>query len=135
MIDENDIQEALFQRIMTAGLVWPVIIPNIDVPEPKPIPRLDVYVDRNGGDDVSLNGGSQYSLGILRILAVSLKGTGQTVALDKCQEVAALFPKALRLNIPSAQVVITNPATVRAGFRNGAEWVIPIIANYRADKT
>lgn len=135
MIDENDIQEAVFQRIMTAGLVWPVIIPNIDVPEPKPIPRLEVYLDRNGGDDVSLNGGSQYSLGILRILAVSLKGTGQTVALDKCQEVAALFPKALRLNIPSAQVVITKGAAVVDSFRSGSEWVIIMTANYRADKT
>ncbi|MGL5737232.1 MAG: phage tail terminator-like protein [Beijerinckiaceae bacterium] len=130
---ETDIENAIKARIGTASLVWPIAWPNQDMPEPKPIPRIEVYIDRNGRSSVALSGGGAVSFGFVRVLVVDHKGASTADANAKADAVAALFPMALRIAVPNGNIVMTNEASIRSGFRDGSQWVIPVIAPYRAE--
>ena len=132
-MNEADIENAIKSRIGTGGLTWPITWPNQDVAGIAPLPRLAVAIDRNDRFDVSLGSGIPVSRGFVRVLVIVEKGTSTQDANAKADAVAALFPKALRIGVTDGNIVITDAASIRAGFRDGSEWVIPVIAPYRAE--
>ena len=132
-MNEADIENAIKAHIGTGGLVWPIAWPNQDVPGIAPLPRLSVAIDRNDRFDVSLGSGVPVSRGFVRVLVTVTIGTSTQAANAKADAVAALFPKALRIAVAGGNIVITDAASIRAGFRDGSEWVIPVIAPYRAE--
>jgi Bacteriophage related domain of unknown function len=129
---EAEIASLIKQRVAQGGLSWPRAYQNEDVPVPAPVPRLVVNIDRNGRNDVALAGGDAVSIGFLRVLVVVAKGLSTADADAKADQVAALFPKATRVAGADGVIVFTDAASIRAGFRDGSEWVIPVIAPYRA---
>lgn len=133
MPSETNIENAIKAHIGSSSLVWPIAWPNQDMPDPKPIPRIEVYIDRNDRVDVSLSGGEAVSRGFVRILVVDQRGVSTGNANAKSDAIASLFPKALRIGIADGNIVLTDAASIRSGFRDGSQWVIPVIAPYRAE--
>lgn len=129
----TDISNALKARVGNAGLVWPIAWPNQDVPSPAPQPRIELTIDRNTDDDAPLSGGLIRSDGFIRALCIVQKGTSTDAVETKAQELRDLLPKALRLPVSGGYVTITNVARVAAGFRDGSDWVVPVIIPYRAE--
>jgi len=133
MILQTDIENAMKAHIAGGALVWPIAWPNIEVPGTPPVPRIEVYNDRNGTEDDALSGGAPYSLGILRMIVVTETGISSGTGNAKADAIAAIFPKGLRLNITGGRVVFTGPASIRAGFITGQKWAIPVTVPYRAE--
>lgn len=129
-MNEADIENAIKARIGTAGLVWPIAWPNQDVPDPKPIPRLEVNIDRIDRRSPTLGPSLVISRGFVRVNCIVRIGTSTATVNTKAQQVADLFPKAATLPIGGGRVIFTDAADVRAGFRQGSEWVVPVIAPY-----
>jgi hypothetical protein len=133
MIRQVDIEDAIKSRLSLGGLDWPIAWPNVEIADPPPVPRIEVYNDRNGTEDDGLSGGAPYSLGILRVIVVTETGISTGAANRKADDIAALFYKGLRINIPYGRVVFTGPASIRAGFISGQKWAIPVTVPYRAE--
>ena len=131
----DDIEMAIKAHVGNGLLAWPIAWPNQDVPDPAPQPRIELTVDRNTDDDAPLSGGLIRSEGFIRALCIVQKGTSTSAVNVKAQEVRDLFPKALRLPVSGGYVKITNAANVAAGFRDGSDWVVPVIIPYRAEQT
>ena len=129
---EAEIETVIRQHVALGGLAWPRVYQNEDVLIPAPVPRLMINIDRNGRNDVALVGGDPVAIGFVRVLVVVAKGTFTATANAKADAVAALLPKGLRLVGVGGVIVFTDAASIRAGFRDGPEWVIPVIAPYRA---
>lgn len=128
-----DIENALKAHIEGAAFAWPIAWPNQDMPDTAPQPRLEVTVDRNTDDDAPLSGGLVRSQGFVRVLCIVKKGTSTSGVNGMAQCVRDLFPKALRLPVTGGHVTISNVANVAAGFRDGPDWVVPVIVPYIAE--
>jgi hypothetical protein len=133
MIRQVDIEDAIKSRLNLGGLDWHIAWPNVEMPDPPHVPRIEVYFDRNGTEDDALSGGAPYSLGILRVIVVTQTGISTGTGNAKADAIAALFPKGLRLNITKGRVIFTGPASIRAGFITGQKWAIPVTVPYRAE--
>lgn len=129
-----DIENAIKARVDGGSLGWPIAWPNQDLPDPAPQPRIELTVDRNTDDDAPLAGSLVRSEGFIRALCIVAKGTSTEAVNEKAQDVRDLFPKALRLPVTGGYVTITNVANVAAGFRDGSDWVVPVIIPYRAEE-
>ena len=134
MIDEAAIEDALKSVLGSAALGYPVAWPNQDMPEPKPVPRLEFNLDRAATTNDDLAGGSAaaVSVGLVRVLVVVAKGVSTGAGNDLAGDVAALYPMGLRVPFTGGVAVMTGAPSIRAGFRNGSEWVIPVVTPYRA---
>ena len=125
---ETDIENALKARVGTAGLGWAIAFPNQDVPAPSPQPRIEVFVDRVDRRSPTYKATLVISRGILRLLCIVRVGTSTSTVNGKADQIAALFPKALSLPITGGRIIFTDSADIRAGFRVGGEWVVPVTA-------
>lgn len=131
----KDISNAIKARVDAGGLVWPVAWPNQDVPDPAPQPRIELTIDRNTDTSAPLQGGLVRSEGFIRALCIVAKGTSTSTVEDKAEELRDLFPKALRLPVTGGNVTITDVGNIAAGFRDGSDWVVPVIIPYRAEES
>lgn len=131
-MNEAVISNAFKAYFNAAGLGWAIAWPNIDVSAPKPQPRLEFFVDRVQRLSPTENPASVRSQGLIRVLAIVKTGTGTTAVEEKAQEVAGLFLKGVSadVTVANARVIIRKAADIRAGFRDGTEWAVPIIASY-----
>lgn len=129
-MNEADIENVLKARIGTAGLVWPIAYPNQDLPVPSPQPRLEVFVDRVDRRSPTYKPSLVISRGFMRILCIVRVGTSTSTVNTKADQVAALFPKSMTLPVTGGRVIFTDAASIRAGFRDGGEWVVPVTAPY-----
>lgn len=55
-----------------------------------------------------------------------------TAGLTVAESIADRFPKALRLLITGATVLITKPSEIKQGYRDGPHWRTPVRIDYRA---
>lgn len=131
-MNEAVIENAFKAYFNAAGLGWDIAWPNIDVPAPSPQPRLEFNLDRVQRLTPTQNPDSIRSQGLVRVLAIVKAGTGTTAVNSKAQEVADLFGKGVSVDVTvaNARVIIRKAADIRAGFRDGTEWAVPIIASY-----
>lgn len=131
-MNEAVISNAFKAYFEAAGLGWATAWPNIDVPAPKPQPRLEFFVDRVQRLSPTENPASVRSQGLIRVLAIVKTGTGTTAVEEKAQEVADLFLKGVSVDVTvaNARVIIRKAANVEAGIPDGNEWTVPIIASY-----
>jgi hypothetical protein len=129
---EYDIENTIKARIFNAGLDWVIVWPNQNAASPAALQRLEVSIDRNGRTNPGLSAGAVLSDGFVRILVIVPVGGSTGDANKKADQVAALFPKAATLPFFGGRVIFSDAADVRAGFRDGAMWVVPVIAKYTA---
>lgn len=131
-MNEADIENAIKARIAGASLSWPIAWPNQDMPAPSPLPRLHVALDRVERTTPTLGPETTLSRGLVRVLCIVRAGTSTKAVNEKAFQVAQLFQKADILAISNGRVICTDAADIRAGFRDGDEWVVPVIAKYTA---
>lgn len=130
-MNEDDIENALKAMIGEANLVWDIAWPNQDLPSPAPQPRIEVNIDRVQRLTPTNNPNSIRSQGLLRINCIVAKGTSTSAATRKAQEVADLFNKGVSSAGPAGtRLIFRKAADVRAGFRDGSDWVVPVIGSY-----
>ncbi len=124
------IQSALLTRISGVGSGLPPAWPNRDYSDPRPyleiLPRI---ADRA---DETLKGTALRETGRLAVNVVVEVDSGTVAANTWAAIVAALFPKGLRLAFTGGEIVVHRPVDVRGGFRDGADWKVPIVIHYEA---
>lgn len=60
---------------------------------------------------------------------------GEDQANDYADNLKDLFPEGKVMQIDGGNVVVTKPPDIRAGFRDGALWKVPVAINYTATST
>lgn len=98
-------------------------------------PYLIVAIEARNRADDSLEGGTFLTeTGILGVSVVVDEGTYTQVATDHADTLEELFPSGLTIPITGGKIKITAPADIKPGFNAGAEYRVPVLIRYRADK-
>ncbi|QDP60555.1 MAG: hypothetical protein Unbinned338contig1000_48 [Prokaryotic dsDNA virus sp.] len=96
-------------------------------------PYIDVKIASARRENNLLAGGAFLrEIGALDVTVCVDEGTYANAASDYADDIAALFPKGLRIDAPGGVVVITDVPDVRAGFNADAEYRVPVMVRYEA---
>ncbi len=132
MIKTQDIANALGQRLMTLSPALPVAWPNKDLPAGTPHPWLIFdHVPVSRADTTYTKDGT-VSRGFVQVTVMTKIGGFATSATDIGEDIAALFPNALKLTITGGVVQIDNDPIVDQGYPDGPHWRTPVRINYMA---
>ncbi|MDZ7906186.1 MAG: phage tail terminator-like protein, partial [Cypionkella sp.] len=95
-MNETIIAHALQQRLVTANLA-PVVFENQNATPARPF----LYVQHVPSEriDTAIAGGDVKSRGFMAVTVVIAEGSFATAAMALCDQIDALFPKALRMPI------------------------------------
>jgi hypothetical protein len=132
VISNTAIANVLGQRLQTLVPELAIAWPNKDLPAGTTHPYLvfdHVPVSRT---DDTLSGGVPISRGFLMVTVMSEIGTFASTATDTAEDVAALYPYALRFAVTGGTITITNPPEVMQGYPDGPHWRTPVKINYEA---
>lgn len=126
---DAEIIKALGERLnrLHQTIVW-----EDDQPGLPPLPYLTFELVPTGRIDDTLDGTSQRLTGYAQITVVAKLGSVAIGARKTAEDVAAAFPKALKLRTMTGLVTIRQATDVRQGFRDGANWRIPVRVYYEA---
>lgn len=141
-----DITTALKDRLADAALGLPIAFPNVGFdPAMTPRPYLEVQwpaARRTGGMQASgfLDAGEvEREFGRMSVSVVAHADKdpttgvgGEGPANDHADDIAGLFPEGLVLPITGGEITITKPADIRGGYRDDADWRVPVIIEYDA---
>ena len=117
---EQEISNALQQRLVTAALAT-VVFENQDANPARPF----LFVQHVPAEriDETIAGGHTISRGFMSVTAVIDEGAFATGAMMLLDQVAALFPKGLRLPLASGGVLtISQPVRIMPGFQDVADY-------------
>jgi hypothetical protein len=96
-------------------------------------PYLDIATASARRENELLAGGAfQREIGALSVTVCVDEGTYENAASDYADDIAALFPKGLRIPATGGVVAITDVPDVRSGFQAEAEWRLPVLIRYEA---
>ena len=126
-----DIQKVLGQRLAATPNIGTIVWPNKDASLPER-PYIVVDFVTTSREDDTLAGTATVETGFAMISVVSDLNTFATEGLTLAQTIADRFPKALRLPITGATVLITKPSEIKQAYRDGVYWRTPVQVNYRA---
>lgn len=126
----DDIANALKARLANGGIGINGAWPNVGYGGTKPY--FEVQNAAANRSQPALNGGTLYEEGRLSVAVIVDVDTGETAANDCADAVSALYPKGLSIIIPNGAVTITGPATIAPGYRDEADWRVPVTIPYRA---
>jgi hypothetical protein len=124
-----DIETLLNTRLTGLGLGVPFAWPNLTYSGVKPY--IAVQFVRVSTLSIDLAATRETHIGLYSLTVVSATETGQTFSYAKAQAIKNGFPAGLRLNAASGELVITNPAEIKDGFRDGADWRLPVIIGFK----
>lgn len=125
-----DIQAAIGQRLAATSGIPTIVWPNKDAAPDLPYVAVDfVPVARR---DATLAGTMTEEIGFVMVTVVSALDAFATAGLTTAQSIADRFTKGLRLSITGATVVITKPANIGQGYRDGPNWRTPVRIDYHA---
>lgn len=134
------ITDALKLRLQTHNTTmtgkWPNVATQGATERPYFLVEFPV-VGRTGG---SLKGTAKRELGVMMVTVVTTAHTnnhavaGEDYANDLADEIEKLFPQALRMPIQDGLVTIMQPADIRAGYKDGPDWRVPVAIQYSANK-
>lgn len=130
MIAETDIEIALKKHVDDGALTYPIAWPNQEFSPARPYIMVDL-VRVNRRDD-TMDNAHTISRGQLIATVVVNIGTSTRTANEKADAIAALFPMGLRIAVTGGNIVILKPADIREGFRQDADWRVPVIVDYEA---
>ena len=129
-MNENDIAQALGQRLKTLADTPAIYWDNQDVPKTQTRPYLVVQMVP-GQSPARISGGRVHS-GFMQVTVVSDVGQFATYANETAANIAALFPHELALPCGSGKVTITSDTQPGPGFRDGSDWRKIVQADYVA---
>lgn len=130
---EQDIADALGQRLVYALPQWTVIFENRDTIPAKPYVAAEIV--RVSTTDDTLGGGFKISRGFLQATAVIEAGGFDREALHIADHIAEGLPYGTRIAIPDGTITIKQPPAIGQGFRDGPDWRVPVRIDYEAEET
>ncbi|GAA6176938.1 phage tail terminator-like protein [Sulfitobacter pacificus] len=124
MIDENDIAQALGQRLQTLADVPYIVWGNKDAPEglARPYLRFQLVPVGSGG---KISGG-KVQTGFAQVLVVADLDEFETPANTLAENIAALFPYEQTLTCGDGVLTVTTHTIPKGGFRDGSDWLKPV---------
>lgn len=132
-MNSKDIRNALKSRLAGGSIGPSGAWPNVDYSGSRPY--FDTSLTgaiREGG---TLKGDELLSeAGQFNVVVVVDQGSGENDALDYADAVVALFPEGQRISIAGAEVIVTKPVDVRGGYPTDADYRVPVVITYRADR-
>lgn len=131
----DEIEGELKNRMIHAGLSMelPVAYPNVEFEPPADGSGfIDFQMVWADAQDLSLKSSKDVSGRLVLVLAMPLNG-GTLKSLGFAKELAELYPKNLRLPLPSGgHVRISNSPSIRTGYRDGLYWRTPIVVPFQS---
>lgn len=126
----GDIEKAIGQRLAAMTDCPPINWPNRDLDSARPILIFTHNVTARG--EAGLNGGGLSQEGFVEIAVMVNAGDYTTDANSWAGAIMARFPKALRLPLANGgHVVIVSARVMGAGYRDGADFRLPVRINYK----
>lgn len=132
MIDQSDILKVCGQTLIGGGftrIVWP----NSDALPAKPY--LVAELRPRDIQDATLGQTSPQWAGTFVVTVVTNLDQFDTEAQSIARTIAGLFPSATRLNLTFDDVIVIagHPSTAGSGYRDGADWRLPVNVPLRSD--
>jgi hypothetical protein len=86
-------------------------------------------------DSLTLRGNHRLYTGIFQVSVVAPVSAGPGAAEGIAEEIAALFPNALRLTIASPAFVLRtiSPMSIARGIQTPDRYTVPVFTQYRSD--
>ena len=132
MISEQQIEQALGQRLLSISGLPSVFWENEDVPTGTERPYILSEIVPTSTTDRTIDGAAKRHRGYLMAVLVGDLDKFATPNKVISELITAHFPQGLRLTIGDGEVVITKPPDVKQGFRVGPSWRLPIRIDYLA---
>ena len=131
-MNRDAINSALKAQLHSGALSAPEHWPNVrEVAGLPSRPYLAVSFGAQGRQNFDM-AGSPLEEGLMNVTVVTELGIGDAPANTLANAISDLFPAALRLTTPDAEITIMRPADIQSGFRDGVDWRLPILIYYRA---
>ena len=127
---KSDISKALGRRISDVNLGYPLAWENKNFGDKRPFLVFELVPISS--QDNTLAGGFEIHRGFMQISVVAELNKFSNDADDIADEVAALFPKALKIPITGGTITIIAPAFIGQGYRDGSDWRVPVRVDYEA---
>lgn len=132
-MDPDEIDKALATVLLDAPLLVPLVFPNQEEDPPRPFLYYQHFVvDRT---DSTLDGSAETETGFITITVVVKKGTFTSGAKKLAHTVMGLYSYTKALTFPGGLITINEPPVTQRGFRDGADWRLPVRVSYEAEKT
>lgn len=128
---ESAIERALGERLLTLHPT-PTVIWDNDEPDaiPKP-PYLVVQFTKTGRTDRTVAGTLPIRTGYMTVAVIEKQNKFTTQANNLADQIADLFPSALRLSASGQTLTITKGGDVQSGYPDGPNWRVPVRVDYR----
>lgn len=130
MLSEAEISDALTKRLSDTPFLSNVAWENKSFPVTRPY--IDVQIVRVSTTDDTGDGVGSRHRGYMQATVVGELNKWARPNEVEAERIAARFPKALRLSITGGQVKIIRPAAIGQGYRDGADWRLPVRIDYEA---
>lgn len=128
-MNTSDIRNAM-KAVIDAAAILPAAHENGGTAER---PYLDVMTATARRETFSIAGGAaDREIGSLAVIIVVDEGTYTSAANGYADQIAALFPMALRIPFTGGVLTISGPPDVRPGFNAAAEYRLPVMIPYIA---
>lgn len=88
-------------------------------------------------DSETMQGSHRLYTGTFQVSVIAPRDTGAGAAEAIAEEIATLFPNALRLSIasPAFALQMITPMQIAAAIDDGNRYTVPVSARYRSDTT
>lgn len=126
-MNDADIYGLFKARIEAAPLYMSIVPPNSDTLPQKPYLLIDVTTISRSNR--SLSGGIEKAEGICQVTLVSETDEDEMASNKEAQKIKDLFPYGLRIG---NEVLVTKPADIKQGYRDGPDWRTPVHIEYLA---
>jgi len=131
----SDINNALTGRLAAGGTgllgTWPAYEPQGAMARPY----FEVLFPSQTRTGPMLSADVIEETGLMAVVVVVKFGAGDDAANDYANAVSDLFPQALTIPITGGLITIEQPANIASGFRDGADWRVPLTIRYSALNT
>jgi hypothetical protein len=131
-MNTKDIRNALKSTLDDASIGIPIDYPNTESAAGiRPRVELSIpSVEQIGG---TLKGNElQREEGTLLAVVVVEQGQGENAGLDYADSVADAFPEGSRISITGGTIYITARPSVRGGYKDEADYRVPVAIRYSA---
>jgi|AntRauTorckE5430_2_1112549.scaffolds.fasta_scaffold18345_3 hypothetical protein len=132
-MQESDISRVLRARLKAMPDVPPILYENQDKPETMARPYLAVQMVRVSRRNTTINGsGGVMARGFMQVTVVAdldqFSGPAETIA----DNIAAHFPKALRLTDDTGAVTVLDAPNIMQAMRDESDWRVSVQIDYWA---
>jgi hypothetical protein len=128
----NDIRNAM-KAVIEAANILPAAHENGTT---ATRPYLDIAIATARREVFPVAGGAaDREIGSMAVAIVVSEGTYTRAAYDYADQIAALFPMALRIPFTGGVLTIQGAPDIRPGFNAEAEYRVPVVISYIATAT